>query len=194
MVGFDAKAALSEFPLTWWPLWMDLPWKRKWLHFRYHDNVVDGFDMKNENSWILVRHDNHFLLVIWHEKIFFDEADVNQDGQVRRKYVNLLLCIQDRHSVEDMLIFWFFFFWAVNNFLYDQDRRVRWKTLSFALYWEPWLTGCLFRTDKTVENTLIYWFVLRAVNTGCMFRIDKSVENVLILWACFESRVSWYNM
>ena len=63
VVGFDVKAALSEFPLTWRLLWMDLTWKRKWLNFRYHDNVVDGFDMKNENCWILVRHDNHFLFV-----------------------------------------------------------------------------------------------------------------------------------
>ena len=153
---------------------MDLTWKTKIVEFSLDMTTI-------------------FCLWIWHENKFFDEADVNQDGQVRWKYVNLLLCIQDRHSIEDMLIFWFVLR-AVNNWLYDQDRRVPWKTLSFALYCKPWLTGCLFRTDKSVENMLIYWFVLIAVNTGCMFRIDKSVENVLILWACFESRVSWYNM
>ena len=152
--------------------------------------IVDGFALKNGNGWIFVRHDKRFLLVnlTW-KQIFLMKLMWIRMASPNKSMLIFWVCIQDRHSIEDMLIFWFVLR-AVNNWLYDQDRRVPWKTLSFALYCKPWLTGCLFRTDKSVENVTI----LCARVTGCMFRTGKSVENMLIFWFVLRAVINWlYN-
>ena len=94
-------------------LWLDLMWKRHRLNFHMTD-IVDGFALKNGNGWIfntmtmlwldltwktkmaefLLDMTNVFYWWTWHENKFYDEAEVKQDGKSKRKYVNLLVCLE----------------------------------------------------------------------------------------------------